>query len=102
MASFRIRFRRKSLTGLTWGSPFSTKLAMRVRADYDRLQNTYYDPPRYCSLQLELLYHFLEHPTLLPVFKLNLERGGPSEELQQLMPDMFGKVIPRLLRPLES
>jgi fructosamine-3-kinase len=36
------------------------------------------------------------------MFKLNLERGGPCDELQQLMPAMFEKVIPRLLRPLES
>ena len=36
------------------------------------------------------------------MFKLNLERGGPSEELERLSPDMFGKVIPRLLRPLET
>ena len=36
------------------------------------------------------------------MFKLNLERGGPSEELERLLPDIFGKVIPRLLRPLET
>ena len=36
------------------------------------------------------------------IFKLNFERGGPCEEFDQLMPDLFGKVIPRLLRPLET
>lgn len=36
------------------------------------------------------------------MFKLNLDRGGPCDELEQLMPAMFEKAIPRLLRPLET
>lgn len=35
------------------------------------------------------------------MLRLNLEAGGPSQELEDLMPPMFDKVIPRLLRPLE-
>lgn len=30
------------------------------------------------------------------------EARGPSEELQELSKDLLGKVIPRLLRPLET
>lgn len=33
---------------------------------------------------------------------LEIERKGPSEELDVLSQALFGKVIPRLLRPLES
>ncbi len=33
---------------------------------------------------------------------LNLERGGPWEEMQQHKKEMVEKVIPRLLRPLET
>ncbi|KAK4445762.1 Fructosamine/Ketosamine-3-kinase [Podospora aff. communis PSN243] len=36
------------------------------------------------------------------VLNLREERGGPSEELNSLLPALFGKVIPRLLRPLET
>ena len=36
------------------------------------------------------------------VLKLNFERGGPCEELENLLPNFFQKVIPRLLRPLET
>lgn len=36
------------------------------------------------------------------MFTLNFNAGGPSHELEDLMPSMFEKVIPRLLRPLES
>ena len=36
------------------------------------------------------------------MFKLNVERAGPCKELEDLMPDFFDKVIPRLLRPLET
>ncbi len=33
---------------------------------------------------------------------LNLERGGSWEEMENLKEDMLGKVIPRLLRPMET
>lgn len=33
---------------------------------------------------------------------LNTERAGACKELDDLLPDFFGKVIPRLLRPLET
>ncbi|KAF8862531.1 hypothetical protein BDZ45DRAFT_616832 [Acephala macrosclerotiorum] len=36
------------------------------------------------------------------IVNLNLERGGPWEEMQQHKKDMVEKVIPRLLRPLET
>ncbi|KAF2761175.1 hypothetical protein EJ05DRAFT_508369 [Pseudovirgaria hyperparasitica] len=36
------------------------------------------------------------------VLALNRERGGVSEELESLVPDLLEKVIPRLLRPLET
>lgn len=36
------------------------------------------------------------------MLELNFAAGGPNKELKDLMPGMFGKVIPRLLRPLES
>ena len=36
------------------------------------------------------------------IFDLNFERGGPCQELDELMPALFSKVIPRLLRPLET
>lgn len=32
----------------------------------------------------------------------NIERGGPWEEVESLKSDMLDKVIPRLLRPMES
>ncbi|KAG6989771.1 hypothetical protein G7Y79_00065g094820 [Physcia stellaris] len=35
------------------------------------------------------------------MIKLNLERGGPWQEIEGLRLDMVSKVIPRLLRPLE-
>ena len=35
------------------------------------------------------------------IFKLSFQRGGLSKELDELMPELFRKVIPRLLRPLE-
>ncbi len=35
------------------------------------------------------------------VLKLREERAGPSAELDALLPSLFDKVIPRLLRPLE-
>ena len=36
------------------------------------------------------------------MLNLNLERAGPCKELDDLKRDMFDKVIPRLLRPLET
>ncbi|KAK3934281.1 Fructosamine kinase-domain-containing protein [Diplogelasinospora grovesii] len=36
------------------------------------------------------------------VLKVREERAGPDPELDSLLPGLFGKVIPRLLRPLES
>lgn len=36
------------------------------------------------------------------MFTLNFKAAGPSQELEDLMPGLFEKVIPRLLRPLES
>lgn len=36
------------------------------------------------------------------VLKVREERAGPSAELDALLPSLFEKVIPRLLRPLES
>ncbi|KAK6845809.1 WD40 repeat-like protein [Apiospora arundinis] len=36
------------------------------------------------------------------VLRVREQRGGKSSELDDLLPDMFGKVIPRLLRPLET
>ncbi|KAI1356445.1 Fructosamine kinase-domain-containing protein [Xylaria sp. FL0043] len=36
------------------------------------------------------------------VLKIREERGGQCHELDELLPDMFEKVIPRLLRPLET
>ncbi|KAL8792669.1 MAG: hypothetical protein Q9195_004729 [Heterodermia aff. obscurata] len=36
------------------------------------------------------------------MIKLNLERGGPWKEIETLQSDMVLKVIPRLLRPLET
>ena len=36
------------------------------------------------------------------IFELNFQRGGPCKEFDELMPNLFEKVIPRLLRPLET
>jgi protein-ribulosamine 3-kinase len=36
------------------------------------------------------------------VLKVREERAGPNPELDALLPPLFEKVIPRLLRPLES
>lgn len=36
------------------------------------------------------------------MFALNEEAGGKCEELENLLPGLFEKVIPRLLRPLET
>ena len=36
------------------------------------------------------------------MFRLNFEAGGPSQELEDLIPSLFEMVIPRLLRPLET
>ena len=36
------------------------------------------------------------------MFTLNFKVAGSSSELEDLMPSLFEKVIPRLLRPLES
>ncbi|EGS20228.1 uncharacterized protein CTHT_0047440 [Thermochaetoides thermophila DSM 1495] len=36
------------------------------------------------------------------VLKVREERAGPCVELNELLPDLFDKVIPRLLRPLET
>ena len=36
------------------------------------------------------------------MLQLSFTAGGPSKELTDLMPGMFEKVIPRLLKPLES
>lgn len=35
-------------------------------------------------------------------FSLNLERAGPCQEFENLIPGLLQKVIPRLLRPLET
>ncbi|MCJ1399879.1 hypothetical protein MMC11_003082 [Xylographa trunciseda] len=35
------------------------------------------------------------------MFKLNVELAGPCKQLEVLMPKLFDKVIPRLLRPIE-
>lgn len=36
------------------------------------------------------------------MFNLNLERVGPCQEFQNLIPGLLQKLIPRLLRPLET
>lgn len=36
------------------------------------------------------------------MFVLNEEAGGKCEELEKLLPGLFERVIPRLLRPLET
>ena len=36
------------------------------------------------------------------MIKMNVQRGGPWKEIETLEPDMVSKVIPRLLRPLET
>ncbi|KAI1328532.1 Fructosamine kinase-domain-containing protein [Xylariaceae sp. FL0255] len=36
------------------------------------------------------------------VLKIREQRAGPCDELDELLPEIFEKVIPRLLRPLES
>lgn len=36
------------------------------------------------------------------MLRLNFEVAGPSQQLEDLIPSMFEKVIPRLLRPLET
>jgi fructosamine-3-kinase len=36
------------------------------------------------------------------MLNLNVERGGPWEEMESLKPAMLTKVIPRLLRPIET
>lgn len=36
------------------------------------------------------------------MLRLNFEAAGPSKQLEELIPSMFEKVIPRLLRPLET
>ncbi|KAK7702837.1 hypothetical protein SLS64_009448 [Diaporthe eres] len=36
------------------------------------------------------------------VFKVYRERAGPQPALEAMLPDFYNKVIPRLLRPLES
>ncbi|KAK2805641.1 hypothetical protein FQN51_009144 [Onygenales sp. PD_10] len=36
------------------------------------------------------------------MLNLNIERGGPWEEMEALRPPMLSKVIPRLLRPMET
>ena len=35
------------------------------------------------------------------ILGVNVERGGPWEEMEHLKPDMISKVIPRLLKPME-
>ena len=35
------------------------------------------------------------------MLKLNIERGGPWEEMEDLKSSMLSKVVPRLIRPLE-
>ena len=40
--------------------------------------------------------------SLRHVLKVRQERAGPNVELEALIPALFEKVIPRLLRPLES
>lgn len=42
------------------------------------------------------------HNGLRHVLKVREERAGPNEELDAVLPPLFDKVIPRLLRPLES
>lgn len=39
---------------------------------------------------------------LTHIFALNKQAGGECEELEKLLPALFEKVIPRLLRPLET
>lgn len=36
------------------------------------------------------------------VLRIREERAGPSSELEELLPALFEKVIPRLLQPLET
>lgn len=36
------------------------------------------------------------------VLRIREERSGPSSALEELLPALFEKVIPRLLRPLET
>jgi len=36
------------------------------------------------------------------MLNLNIQRGGPWEEMESLKPDMLSKVIPRLIRPMET
>ncbi|KAM7192874.1 Fructosamine kinase domain containing protein [Naviculisporaceae sp. PSN 640] len=40
--------------------------------------------------------------SLRHVLKVREERAGPNDELDSLLPTLFEKVIPRLLRPLET
>lgn len=40
--------------------------------------------------------------SLRQALKLEMERKGPSKELDDLIPILFDKVVPRLLGPLES
>ena len=46
---------------------------------------------------LEFFINGFEH-----ILKINVERGGPWEEMEKLKPDMISKVIPRLLKPMET
>lgn len=39
---------------------------------------------------------------LKQLFELEEESQGPSEELKQLLPALYEKVVPRLLRPMET
>ena len=36
------------------------------------------------------------------MIKLNIDRGGPWQEMDNIKKDMFEKIIPRLLRPMET
>ena len=36
------------------------------------------------------------------MLNLNIQRGGPWEEMESLKSDMLSKVIPRLIRPMET
>ena len=56
--------------------------------------------PRYTEWTSSWEAFFIEHLKLL--FEQEEQVHGPCEEFAQMMPDLFEKVVPRLLRPLET
>ncbi|KAI9170790.1 Protein-ribulosamine 3-kinase, chloroplastic [Paramyrothecium foliicola] len=56
--------------------------------------------PQYTSWEESWQTFFTK--SLKQALDLEMERKGPSSELDMLVPVLFGKVIPRLLGPLES